>query len=911
MKTTRFALLVGAFAASLLPAAALAAPAKLWGDIAASQIALTGPRLTTPLRARTITLDDSALRSTLAQVHSRTAGAALPQLRLPLPQGGEMAFALTETQVMAPALAAKYPQIRTYQGRALANPAITGRFQMDPRGFRAMIHTAEGRWYIDSYSRGDTRNYQSYYAKDLPVKARPGDEVLPNTSALPSLTLPKFSLPGSAGKGVSIPGNLRTYRLAFAADGEYSSFHDPQTLPNLPSKAIVLAELVNVTNRVSGVYERELGIRLQLVANNDLIIFQNPVADPYTDDQPTLLLAQNIATVNGVIGPTNYDIGHVATTGGGGVAFLGVVCGAQKAGGVTGLPTPVGDNYYIDYVAHEVGHQFGGNHTFNGNVGSCAGGNRSAASAYEPGSGVTIMAYAGICGVQNIAAHSIDTFHARSFDEIVAFSRNTATGASCGVLTTTTNRPPVVVPPVGGFTIPRGTPFELTGSASDPDGDVVRYQWEQFDLGAAGAPNAGATVTPTTPPLFRPFPPTLSPTRVFPRIEDVVRGGQEVVGGVAVLGEILPQVTRVMNFRLTVRDNYRVPNAANPDTTASFESGGVASEDLSFNVSAAAGPFVVTFPSATGLSFNGDSTQTLTWNEANTAAAPVSCPSVNVFLSTDGGLTYPTTLLSSVPNDGSNPVVMPNIDTTTARVKVRCANSVFFDISDNNFTLIKKVNTAPVAALKVVGPSTGVNSQLFSFDAGGIGGSSDAENDVLMYAFDLDGNGSFEPYGSASTATATLVCNAASGRGPCKFSPAVKVKDPSGLEGSFALTNGITVTRYENITGRVIASTSGNRTVSSTEAPAGVYEFDGRICNNSSTTPLEVFSVLTASVTSLTNGNTLLNRRSGTPAGVGALLDYPAGAFIKGACQSQKFRVGLRTRDKFTILVNLNSVVEQ
>ncbi|MFD2453712.1 reprolysin-like metallopeptidase [Ideonella paludis] len=334
-----------------------------------------------------------------------------------------------------------------------------------------------------------------------------------------------------------------------------------------------MAELVTLTNRVTGVYEREVGIQLQLVEGTDEVIYTDPATDPYTNDDGGKMLSQNIWTLKSVLGNGSFDIGHVVSTGGGGVAYLGVVCDKRfKAGGVTGLGAPVNDAFYIDYVAHEMGHQFGANHTFNSQSGACAG-NREPSVAYEPGSGSTIMAYAGICDADDLQPHSDPQFHSASFDEIVRYTR-TGGGAACAVVTPTGNRAPSVSVPAGGFTIPAQTPFELTGQASDPDGDTLSYQWEQRDLGAAGSPNQ----PDASAPLFRSFPPTASATRSFPQLSDLL-------GNTQTLGEILPRVSRDLNFRLTVRDDQAAPSA-----------GGVASADLSFKVSAAAGPFKLTSP---------------------------------------------------------------------------------------------------------------------------------------------------------------------------------------------------------------------------------------------------------------------------------------------------------------------------
>lgn len=674
---------------ALLAAPMASALPPPWTELDGKLIPLVGARQITPVKARYFSVKAGTFEAAFKRANATMLDRNIPPtLRLPMPDGSELTFSVIRSEVMAPELAARYPMIRTYVGTAANQPGITGRFQMDPRGFRGMVFTPKGTVFIDPYSVGDTRNYQVYYKKDLPAQRRSPDQVLPADGLRKnSLKL----LPDIARRGVSIAGDVRTYRLALAATYQYSSFHDPiSAAAPTPRKDVVLAEQVNLVNRVSGVYEREVGIRLVLIPNNDEIIFTTP-AQPYPDYDPTgvafgtSMVFANTVVLDALIGSENYDIGHVSSTGGGGVALLGSVCGDMKGGGVTGLPTPVGDGYYIDFVAHEMGHQFGGNHTFNGTTGSCDG-NGNAATSFEPGSGITIMAYAGICGDQDIAPHSIDTFHGTSFDEIVAFSREGG-GNTCPVKTVSTNKPPTADAGIGGFTLPKQTPFELTAAGCDPDNDAITYQWEEFDLGPAGPPDIGAT---TTGPLFRNFLPTTSPTRIFPQLSDVLANTQTI-------GEIManPAESRPMKFRLTVRDNRVFP-----------DSGGVASADLAFTVTGTAGPFIVTFPD-TAQSFAGRQKINATWNVANTTAAPVSCPNVNILMSSDGGNTFQTTLASGVPNDGTHEVELPNIDTSTARLKVKCASSVFFDISNSDFSIAKVAGPSdPTDPTGPTGPTT-------------------------------------------------------------------------------------------------------------------------------------------------------------------------------------------------------------
>ncbi len=568
---------------------------------------------------------------------------------------------MVETAVMAPELAAKFPEIKTYTGQGLDDGAATAQVDWTPHGFHAMILSASSTVYIDPFSRDDVIHYLSYFKRN----AR-------RTSALP-FNNPDVIDNQGAGKriadlvaqGVAVPSGsqLRTYRTVVAATGEYTAFHGGTV-------GLGQAAIVTAMNRVNGVYEREVAIRMQLVGNNNLVVYTNAGSDPYTNFDGFMMLDENQANLDAEIGSANYDIGHVFSTGGGGVACLGCPCQAGvKAQGVTGLPSPNGDPFWIDYVAHEMGHQWGGNHTFNGNAGNCSGFNRNGPTAYEPGSGTTIQAYAGICAPQNIQNNSDDYFHTLSFDEMVAYS-TLDSGNTCAAITATGNGPPVPNPGTGGFSIPINTPFSLIGSATDPNGDPMTYNWEQFDKGPAGHPN-----TPSgNAPIFRSFLSKTIPERTFPQISDLV-------GNTQTLGEILPSYARSLTFRLTVRDNRA-------------GGGGVDHDQITFNVTDLAGPFLVTTPNTKGtasntlVSWTGGTQETVTWNVASTDTGPVSAATVNILLSTDGGLTYPTTLISGVPNDGSEMITAPNISTTTARVKVEAATNIFFDISNANFTIV-------------------------------------------------------------------------------------------------------------------------------------------------------------------------------------------------------------------------------
>jgi len=633
----------------------------IWFDVSESSITNQSNRVIVPQEYRTLLMNKTNLLQILDQAPREFTNEARNvkiALKLPYPNGELKEFYILNSPIMEDGLASRYPNIRTFIAYGLDEPSASGRIDFTPAGFHAIIFTNEGTIYIDPYSQNTSDYYISYYKKNyIPSEANFFSEIGVLGTDLPAAK--EIEQLVKNGIELAAPINLRTYRLALATTGEYTAYHGGTV-------ATGLAAVVTAMNRVNGVYEKEVAVRMVLIANNDTLIYTNASTDPYTNNNGSTMLGQNISNLNSIIGSANYDIGHVFSTGGGGVAYLGCVCTSNKAGGVTGLPSPTGDPFYIDYVAHEMGHQYGANHSFNGSTGSCSGGNRNAATAYEPGSGSTIMAYAGICSPQNIQNASDDYFHLVSLLEIVAFTQS-GSGNSCATQTATGNNTPTISTiPSGGFTIPISTPFSLTGSATDPDNDPLTYCWEEYDLGAAGAPNSPSG----NAPIFRSFKGTTNPTRILPKISDIINNTQT-------MGEILPTYTRNLSFRLTARDNK-------------VGGGGFGYSNVGFFANSAAGPFLVISPN-TAVTWEGLTTQTVTWNVANTNVSPVNCANVNILLSTNGGQTFTVTLLANTPNDGSEVVTIPNSPTTTARIKVEAAGNIFFDISNVNFTI-----TAPV-----------------------------------------------------------------------------------------------------------------------------------------------------------------------------------------------------------------------
>lgn len=600
-------------------------------------------------------------------------------LELPMPGGGFARFSIVHSLIVEPGLLAKYPEVgRTYSAQGLDDQTATARLDFLPSGFHAMILSPNGTVMIDPYAVGDTENYVSFYKRDL-ARMNSWHCETANKGFESIYDVGNFKIPDSSENNVIAGDTLRTYRTAVAANWEYCNAATGGGGNN--TVANCLAAQVLVMNRVNGVYERDLALRMVMVANNNLVVYAAdnmtcPVGtggtactsanDPYSNG--TTALNQNTPNLNAVIGEANYDIGHVFTTGSGGVAQLRSPCGASKGAGTTGLPNPIGDPFAIDYVAHELGHQWGGNHTMNG----C---NRTASAAYEPGSGITIQAYAGICGSQDLAGNSIDTFHVRSLEEMVTFYTAGA-GNSCGVNTASGNTPPTV-PVVGGpFNIPKGTPFTLTASSTDANGDSITYDWQQYNLGPSSAGQVPNTDSDgSARPIFRVFLPTTSGSRTFPRLTHILNSANfppPTTSGF-LTGELLPAITRVMNFQVIARDNRA-------------GAGGINTATAVVNVDGVSGPFIITAPD-TATTWAGNSTQTVSWNVAGTTAAPVSAANVKISFSTDGGLTFPTTVLASTPNDGTQTITVPNVATTQGRFKVEAVDNIFFDISGANITV--------------------------------------------------------------------------------------------------------------------------------------------------------------------------------------------------------------------------------
>ena len=596
-------------------------------------------------------MDIAALKNELIEVN-RTSGennGFITQIQLPHPDGETYWYNVKRNTTMSPGLEEKFPDIQTYDAYGVEIPA-KAKIDITHKGFHAMImQPSVSTIFIDPAFEDNVSHYMVYHRKDFSTSKELGcltTNELRNDSIINDEIIPKNY----------VSCELRTYRLALAATVEYTNFHGGTV-----SDAI--AGQVTTMNRVNGIYERDLAVTMTIIPNNDLLIYSgDPNNDPFTNGDAFQMLQENQTNTDEIIGSANFDIGHVFGTNSGGVAGLGVIClPNQKARGVTGSNAPINDPFDVDYVAHEMGHQFGANHTQNNGC------NRNNATAMEPGSASTILGYAGICQ-PNVQGSSDDYFHGVSLQEM----GNRISVTSCEAKTALTNNPPVIDSTNANVFIPAGTPFALTAFANDSDGDVLTYCWEQMNNQVSVQP---PVETASVGPNFRSFLPSTEPTRYFPSLANLVSNNS-----LALRWEVVPAVGRTMNFRVTVRDQ------------ALGVAGCLDYMDVTVTAVEEAGPFVVLYPSDQGIVWTGFDDEVVTWNVANTDVAPIYCEEVDIFLSVDGGLSYPITLASNVPNTGAANVLVPNLSTTTARVMVKDSKGTFFDVSDNNFEIIRLTN---------------------------------------------------------------------------------------------------------------------------------------------------------------------------------------------------------------------------
>lgn len=615
-------------------------------------------------------LDINLIREQLKNAVEMGVNAKPVVVSVPTLEGKVQKFNVYSFPVVVKELADQY-QLGSYIGTAVDDPTQQIRFSLAPNDFQSMLFKNGNYEFIEPVDKAT-----GLYAVHPKTEKLGNKAFTCSTMENPNAVKEVQSLYDNAKTFTHQPGTFnkssdkkyRTMRLVVSVTGEYTTYFG-----GVPG---ALAQINATLTRVNGVFEKDFALHLNLQSYPGLI-YTDATTDPYSDAsvgtasansnnaQGWNIQLQQTLSVN--VGSANYDIGHLfgASGGGGNAGCIGCVCidptgtpatslSKQKGSGFTspGNAIPSGDSFDIDYVAHEMGHQLGANHTFSHAI-------EGTGVNMEPGSGSTIMGYAGITGATtDVQAHSDAYFHKASITQV----QTNLNAKTCDVETSITNNPPVIAA-LPSYTIPKNTAFVLTASVTDPENDPMTYTWEQTDSGMTSTETINKTNLGTTTygASFRSFTPTTSPTRYFPKFSSVLAG---VLDNSLNTWESTSQVARSSNFAVTVRDNNA--NAFQQQTSSAQQAITVGSD----------GPFQIT----SGYLYS-NTTANLTWDVANTSSAPYNVANVKIDYSTDNGVNW-TVLSASTPNNGIATIVaLPaSLNGQTIVVRISSIGNVFYAI---------------------------------------------------------------------------------------------------------------------------------------------------------------------------------------------------------------------------------------
>ncbi len=599
----------------------------------------------------------------LSSMEGETSSARQFTLQLPIPFGERKMthLTLTNAPIIAEGLTNKYPAIQTFKVVETANSLMQGRISWVNGTLYGHLIQDEQSFFIENVQiEGYEDAYLFYKEVDLKTSEN-------TTLACGNNLLEKFKkdqpIFNQTATDSLFDTNLKVFRLAITATEGFT---------NASGGTIetALAAIVRALTSLNVIYEKDTGIRFVLHEDNNQLIFTDSMPSPYSDSEDAFgLWWENAFLLDSLLGNENYDLGHVfaaeCTGGVSGLAALASVCSTKNKARAASCVFNENLGTFRTTLYHEIGHQLGANHTWS-NCGVFVNeGQRSAATAVEPGSGSTIMSYGGVCGPFDIVATAQDNLHGISIQEIKSALLSDSIG--CYQLIPTENTSPTISVIESGFTIPIATPFELNAIVTDIDNTTLTYSWEQFDTGAVsqiGFPIENA-------PSFRAYSPVRESERIFPRVNDIILNKSSDV-------EVLPDTTRMLTFGVTVRDNDE-------------RGGSTAFSEVMFFASAEAGPFTVLQPDSANIEYAPTDSISILWDVGNTDVAPVNCALVDVYLSFDNGKEFNHLLAEAIPNNGETRVVLPDTTTTRARIKIKCSDNIFFDMSNNRFKI-----TAPI-----------------------------------------------------------------------------------------------------------------------------------------------------------------------------------------------------------------------